>query len=50
MSGYLIIFNTLLSHAHDTRCARLMAPVPDGLNFVAYVRPFVVTNLLATTR
>ncbi|CAJ1423654.1 unnamed protein product [Effrenium voratum] len=33
---YLIIFNTLLSHAHDTRCARLMAPLPDQLNFVAY--------------
>ena len=33
---YLIIFNTLLSHAHDTRCARLMAPLPDELNFVAY--------------
>ena len=36
VSGYLIIFNTLLSHAHDTRCARLMAPLPDSLNFVAY--------------
>ena len=33
---YLVIFNTLLSHAHDTRCARLMAPLPDELNFVAY--------------
>ena len=80
---YLLIFNTLLAHAHDTRCAhlpykeiinnspyiqyapctrtrhkvctahgtsprllliislygrcaRLMAPLPDGLNFVAY--------------
>jgi len=33
---YLIIFNTLLSHAHDTQCARLMAPLPDELNFVAY--------------
>merc|ERR1712187_674856 len=36
VTGYLIIFNTLLSHAHDTRCARLMAPLPDSLNFVAY--------------
>jgi len=33
---YLLIFNTLLSHAHDTRCARLLAPLPDDLNFVAY--------------
>ena len=36
VSGYLVIFNTLLSHAHDVRCARLMAPLPDSLNFVAY--------------
>ena len=36
VSGYLVIFNTLLSHAHDIRCARLMAPLPDSLNFVAY--------------
>ena len=36
VSGYLIIFNTLMSHAHDVRCARLMAPLPDSLNFVAY--------------
>jgi len=36
VAGYLIVFNTLLSHAHDTRCARLMAPLPDDLNFVAY--------------
>jgi len=33
---YLIIMATLLSHAHDTRCARLLAPLPDELNFVAY--------------
>lgn len=36
VTGYLMIFNTLLSHAHDTRCARLLAPLPDDLNFVAY--------------
>merc|ERR1711871_239753 len=36
VSMYLLIFNTLLSHAHDIRCARLMAPLPDTLNFVAY--------------
>jgi len=36
VTTYLMIFNTLLSHAHDTRCARLMAPLPDELNFVAY--------------
>ena len=24
-----------MSHAHDVRCARLMAPLPDELNFVA---------------
>jgi sterol desaturase/sphingolipid hydroxylase (fatty acid hydroxylase superfamily) len=34
--GYLILQNTLLSHAHDIRCARLLAPLPDALNFVAY--------------
>lgn len=33
---YLMVFNTLLSHAHDIRCARLLAPLPDELNFVAY--------------
>lgn len=33
---YLLICNTLMSHAHDVRCARLMAPLPQGLNFVAY--------------
>ena len=36
LSGYLVICNTLMSHAHDVRCARLMAPLPDSLNFVAY--------------
>lgn len=36
LTGYIVIFNTLMSHAHDTRCARLMAPLPDDLNFVAY--------------
>ena len=35
-TGYLMVFNTLLSHSHDIRCARLLAPLPDGLNFVAY--------------
>jgi len=33
---YLISFNILLSHAHDLRCARLLAPLPDELNYVAY--------------
>ena len=33
---YLITFNILMSHAHDVRCARLLAPLPDSLNFVAY--------------
>lgn len=36
VTGYLIVFNTLLSHSHDIRCARLLAPLPDELNFVAY--------------
>ena len=36
LMGYLIVFNTLLSHSHDIRCARLLAPLPDELNFVAY--------------
>eukprot|EP00450_Noctiluca_scintillans_P001145 CAMPEP_0194499804 /NCGR_PEP_ID=MMETSP0253-20130528/15994_1 /TAXON_ID=2966 /ORGANISM="Noctiluca scintillans" /LENGTH=336 /DNA_ID=CAMNT_0039341591 /DNA_START=53 /DNA_END=1063 /DNA_ORIENTATION=+ len=36
ITSYLVIFHTLMSHAHDTRCARLMAPLPDSLNFVAY--------------
>ena len=36
LTGYIIIFNTLLSHAHDVRCSRLLAPLPDELNFVAY--------------
>jgi len=38
VSGYLVVCNTLMSHAHDVRCARLMAPLPDSLNFVAYHR------------
>ncbi|GFH58020.1 predicted protein [Chaetoceros tenuissimus] len=33
---YMVVFNTLLSHAHDIRCAKLLAPVPDEMNFVAY--------------
>lgn len=33
---YLAIPNTLMSHAHDIRCARLIVPLPDSLNFVAY--------------
>lgn len=33
----LLVVSTQLSHAHDVRCARLIAPgIPDGLNFVAY--------------
>lgn len=36
VGSYLIVCNTLMSHAHDVRCARLMAPLPDSLNFVAY--------------
>jgi sterol desaturase/sphingolipid hydroxylase (fatty acid hydroxylase superfamily) len=36
LTAYVMIFNTLLSHAHDIRCARLLAPLPDELNFVAY--------------
>ncbi|KAJ1461225.1 hypothetical protein M885DRAFT_508106 [Pelagophyceae sp. CCMP2097] len=38
VSSYLLVHNTLMSHAHDVRCARLMAPLPDALNFVAYHR------------
>lgn len=33
---YLIALNILLSHAHDARCANLIAPLPDELNFVSY--------------
>eukprot|EP00928_Gymnodinium_smaydae_P008645 TRINITY_DN13146_c0_g1_i1.p1 TRINITY_DN13146_c0_g1~~TRINITY_DN13146_c0_g1_i1.p1 ORF type:complete len:317 (-),score=51.40 TRINITY_DN13146_c0_g1_i1:231-1181(-) len=36
--GMLITFNTLFSHAHDVRCASLMVPLPDALNFSAYHR------------
>ena len=36
VSVYLMVYNTLLSHAHDVRCSRLLAPVPDSLNYVAY--------------
>eukprot|EP00929_Paragymnodinium_shiwhaense_P010144 TRINITY_DN114644_c0_g1_i1.p1 TRINITY_DN114644_c0_g1~~TRINITY_DN114644_c0_g1_i1.p1 ORF type:complete len:318 (+),score=36.97 TRINITY_DN114644_c0_g1_i1:77-1030(+) len=36
--GYLIIFNNILSHAHDVRCASLIVPLPDSLNFAAYHR------------
>ena len=36
VTAYLVIFNTVLSHAHDIRCSRLLAPLPDELNFVAY--------------
>lgn len=33
---YMLVMNALLAHAHDIRCARLLAPLPDHLNFVAY--------------
>eukprot|EP00986_Skeletonema_menzelii_P008901 scaffold3901_cov135-Skeletonema_menzelii.AAC.7 len=36
LTSYLLSFNILLSHAHDLRCARLLAPLPDAVNFVAY--------------
>lgn len=36
LTQYLVAVNILLSHAHDIRCAKLLAPLPDGLNFVAY--------------
>ena len=36
VTAYLVVFNTVLSHAHDIRCSRLLAPLPDELNFVAY--------------
>merc|ERR1711963_3530 len=35
-TAYVMVLNTLMSHAHDLRCARLLAPLPDSLNFVAY--------------
>ena len=35
LAAAAVIFNTLLSDAHDVRCARLMAPLADSLNFVA---------------
>ncbi|CAE8641670.1 unnamed protein product [Polarella glacialis] len=38
ISEWLLLFNTLLSHAHDERCASLILPVPDSLNFAAYHR------------
>jgi hypothetical protein len=38
VSEWLLLFNTLLSHAHDERCASLILPVPDSLNFAAYHR------------
>merc|ERR1719159_360608 len=38
LSEWLLLFNTLLSHAHDSRCASLILPVPDSLNFAAYHR------------
>jgi len=36
VTAYLMVINLLFSHAHDIRCARLVAPLPDELNFVAY--------------
>ena len=33
---YIGMINNLLSHAHDIKCAQLIAPLPDNLNFVAY--------------
>merc|ERR1712217_955601 len=33
---YCNTLNLLLSHAHDVRCSRLMVPLPEGANFVAY--------------
>lgn len=38
LSEWLLLYNTLLSHAHDVRCASLILPVPDSLNFAAYHR------------
>jgi len=38
VSEWLLLMNTLLSHAHDARCASLILPVPDSLNFAAYHR------------
>lgn len=36
-TGYIMVYNTLLSHAHDIKCATLLAPLlPDSLNFIAY--------------
>eukprot|EP01083_Nonionella_stella_P067609 178947_1 len=36
LTAYLTVFNMMLSHAHDIRCARLLAPLPDEFNYVAY--------------
>lgn len=38
LSEWLLLFNTLLSHAHDERCASLILPTPDSLNFATYHR------------
>lgn len=38
VSEWLLLMNTLLSHAHDEKCASLILPVPDSLNFAAYHR------------
>ncbi|CAE8605698.1 unnamed protein product [Polarella glacialis] len=38
MVELLMAFNTLFSHPHDVRCASLIVPVPNALNFAAYHR------------
>lgn len=36
LSELLMLFNTMFAHAHDVRCANLMFPLPNYLNFSAY--------------
>eukprot|EP00873_Tetraselmis_striata_P022215 jgi/Tetstr1/442479/TSEL_030579.t1 len=35
---WLLLYNTLFSHAHDVRCANLIVPLPPSMNFGAYHR------------
>jgi sterol desaturase/sphingolipid hydroxylase (fatty acid hydroxylase superfamily) len=34
----LVLYNQLFSHSHDVRCASLVVPLPDSMNFGAYHR------------
>jgi sterol desaturase/sphingolipid hydroxylase (fatty acid hydroxylase superfamily) len=35
---WLLLYNTIFSHAHNDRCATFIVPLPTGMNFAAYHR------------